>query len=198
MSRASPRVRRRQRSFGNAVMLPPMRHLPFVAAVLLTGCGTTTVITTVLPPHRLQAPICPQAVILHDTPGEIPPGGRLLARLRVEGVDSVSPTTRSAVAFRKKPPSWVRIVCSPPRSQRQARSQPWAWRPPRASTPKIALAFRWKRPQIPIAADTPQRLFRQIPPSTARDSPTRSSSRTIRFGRTSNARRAGPLRSGRL
>lgn len=62
-----------------------MRHLPFVAAVLLTGCGTTTVITTVLPPHRLQAPICPQAVILHDTPGEIPPGGRLLARLRVEG-----------------------------------------------------------------------------------------------------------------
>lgn len=50
-----------------------------------TGCGTTTVTTTVLPPHRLEAPICPVAVILHDAPNEVPPGGRILARLRVEG-----------------------------------------------------------------------------------------------------------------
>jgi hypothetical protein len=51
----------------------------------LSGCGTTTVTTTVLPPHRLESPICPVAVIVHDAPNEVPPGGRILARLRVEG-----------------------------------------------------------------------------------------------------------------
>lgn len=53
--------------------------------MVTAACGTTTVTTTVLPPHRLQDPICPQAVILHEAPGEVPSGGRLLARLRVEG-----------------------------------------------------------------------------------------------------------------
>jgi hypothetical protein len=51
----------------------------------LLGCASTTVTTTVLPPHRLEHPICPVAVIVHDSPGEVPPGGRILARLRVEG-----------------------------------------------------------------------------------------------------------------
>jgi hypothetical protein len=51
----------------------------------VVGCGTTTVTTTVLPPHRLENPICPVAVIIHDAPNEVPPGGRILARLRVEG-----------------------------------------------------------------------------------------------------------------
>ncbi len=56
--------------------------------ILLTlGCASTTVTTTVLPPQRLEDPICPTAVIIADNPGEIPPGGRLLARLRVEGGD---------------------------------------------------------------------------------------------------------------
>jgi hypothetical protein len=58
---------------------------PLLLALTTVACGTTTVTTTVLPPHRLQDPICPQAVIVHDAPGEVPPGGRLLARLRVEG-----------------------------------------------------------------------------------------------------------------
>jgi hypothetical protein len=56
-----------------------------VASVSILGCATTTVTTTVLPPHRLENPICPLAVIVHDSPGEVPPGGRILARLRVEG-----------------------------------------------------------------------------------------------------------------
>lgn len=55
-----------------------------LALLFLAGCATTTVTTTVLPPHRLQDPVCPQAVIIHDTPNEVPPGGRLLARIRVE------------------------------------------------------------------------------------------------------------------
>jgi hypothetical protein len=49
------------------------------------GCASVAVTTTVLPPHRLESPICPLAVLVHDDPGEIPPGGRILARLRVEG-----------------------------------------------------------------------------------------------------------------
>jgi hypothetical protein len=53
--------------------------------MMTAGCGTTTVTTTVLPPHRLEDPICPTGVIVHDAPGEVPPGGRLLAKLRVEG-----------------------------------------------------------------------------------------------------------------
>jgi hypothetical protein len=56
--------------------------LPLAA---LLGCSTATVTTTVLPPHRLADPICPTAVIVHDAPGEIPPGGRVLAKIRVEG-----------------------------------------------------------------------------------------------------------------
>ena len=67
-----------------------MRRLPqilmaSIAAVAALGCATTTVTTTVLPPHRLENPICPLAVIVHDSPGEVPPGGRILARLPVEG-----------------------------------------------------------------------------------------------------------------
>ena len=67
-----------------------MRRLPQVliasiAAAATLGCATTTVTTTVLPPHRLENPICPLAVIVLDSPGEVPPGGRILARLRVEG-----------------------------------------------------------------------------------------------------------------
>lgn len=62
-----------------------MRYPLSLAGLLLLGCGTTNVVTTVLPPHRLEKPICPLAVILHDTPGEVPPGGRILARLRLEG-----------------------------------------------------------------------------------------------------------------
>jgi hypothetical protein len=61
-----------------------------VAALWLLGtlgCASITVTTTVLPPHRLERPICPVAVIIADAPGELPPGGRLLARLRVEGGD---------------------------------------------------------------------------------------------------------------
>ena len=62
-------------------------HLPVSLAVagLLCGCAGTTVTTTVLPPHRLEDPICPSAVIVNDDPTNVPPGGRLLARLRVEG-----------------------------------------------------------------------------------------------------------------
>jgi hypothetical protein len=66
-----------------------MRTIGPIAALVITigatGCGTTTVTTTVLPPHRLETPICPVAVIVHDAPNEVPPGGRILARLRVEG-----------------------------------------------------------------------------------------------------------------
>lgn len=54
------------------------------APATLAACASTTVTTTVLPPHRLQDPICPAAVIVHDSPNEVPPGGRLLARIRVE------------------------------------------------------------------------------------------------------------------
>ena len=65
-----------------------MRHLTLAlwSAVTL-GCASTTVTTTVLPPHRLYAPVCPTAVLVHENPGEIPPGGIVLARIRVEGGD---------------------------------------------------------------------------------------------------------------
>jgi hypothetical protein len=63
----------------------PYRFVTAVASAGVLGCATTTVTTTVLPPHRLENPICPLAVIVHDNPGEVPPGGRILARLRVEG-----------------------------------------------------------------------------------------------------------------
>jgi hypothetical protein len=58
---------------------------PFAPLVLILGCASTAVTTTVLPPHRLQDPICATAVIIHEAPGEVPPGGRLLAKIRVEG-----------------------------------------------------------------------------------------------------------------
>jgi hypothetical protein len=59
----------------------------FISTLLLgtAACGTTNVTTTVLPPHRLENPICPVAVIVHDAPSDVPPGGRILARIRVEG-----------------------------------------------------------------------------------------------------------------
>jgi hypothetical protein len=46
-----------------------MRRLPqiFVTAIAtaaVVGCATTTVTTTALPPHRLENPICPLAVIV--------------------------------------------------------------------------------------------------------------------------------------
>lgn len=53
--------------------------------VLVLGCSSATVTTTVLPPHRLADPICPAAVIVHESPGEVPLGGRILAKIRVEG-----------------------------------------------------------------------------------------------------------------
>jgi hypothetical protein len=58
-----------------------------LSALAAFGCASTTVTTTVLPPHRLENPICPLAVIIADNPGDVPPGGRILARLRVEGGD---------------------------------------------------------------------------------------------------------------
>lgn len=63
-----------------------MRFSFVTPAVLLSlvGCASTTVTTTVLPPHRLEDPICPAAVIVHDSPNQVPPGGRLIARIRVE------------------------------------------------------------------------------------------------------------------
>ena len=54
-------------------------------ALVALGCASTTVTTTVLPPHRLEQPICPSAVIIHDSPGDVPPGGHIVARLRVQG-----------------------------------------------------------------------------------------------------------------
>ncbi|MDX2122793.1 MAG: hypothetical protein SF070_17250 [Gemmatimonadota bacterium] len=60
--------------------------LSLLPAVTL-GCASSTVTTTVLPPHRLYAPVCPTAVLVHESPGEIPHGGIVLARIRVEGGD---------------------------------------------------------------------------------------------------------------
>ena len=62
----------------------PKLTLPILLTAAL-GCASTTVTTTVLPPHRLYAPVCPMAVLVHDTPGEVPAGGVVLARIRVEG-----------------------------------------------------------------------------------------------------------------
>ncbi len=66
---------------------------PLTIPLLLTvalGCASTSVTTTVLPPHRLYAPVCPSAVLVHDTPGELPSGGIVLARIRVEGGSPVT------------------------------------------------------------------------------------------------------------
>jgi len=62
----------------------PLTRLVLLAG-LTSGCASTTVNTVVLPPHRLEQPICPNAVIIHDVPGDVPRGGRVLAQLRVEG-----------------------------------------------------------------------------------------------------------------
>lgn len=64
------------------------RSFPWVSLLpALTACASVTVTTTVLPPHRLERPVCPAAVLVADRPEDIPPGGRLLARLRVNGGD---------------------------------------------------------------------------------------------------------------
>jgi hypothetical protein len=67
--------------------MPRLQRFALPPLIMFGGfaCASTTVTTTVLPPHRLETPICPLAVIVHDAPGEVPPGGRVLARLRVEG-----------------------------------------------------------------------------------------------------------------
>lgn len=68
-------------------MRPGFVLLPPLSVLTLLGCASTTVTITVLPPHRLETPICPAAVLIAESPGEIPTGGRILARLRVEGGD---------------------------------------------------------------------------------------------------------------
>ncbi len=67
-----------------------MRHAVQLLAGLIplaAGGASVNLTTTVLPPHRLEQPVCPTAVIVADRPEDIPPGGRLLARLRVSGGD---------------------------------------------------------------------------------------------------------------
>ena len=67
-----------------------MRHpvLPLVCLMpLATECASVSVTTTVLPPHRLERPVCASAVLVADRPEDVPAGGRLLARLRVSGGD---------------------------------------------------------------------------------------------------------------
>ena len=67
-----------------------MRHpvLPLVCLMpLATGCASVSVTTTVLPPHRLERPVCASAALVPARPEDAPPGGRLLARLRVSGGD---------------------------------------------------------------------------------------------------------------
>jgi hypothetical protein len=64
------------------------RPLPLLLLLALPACASLQVTTTVLPPHRLETPICPSAVLIAESPGELPPGGRVLARLRVEGGDA--------------------------------------------------------------------------------------------------------------
>ena len=54
-------------------------------AFAATGCSGATLTTTILPPHRLEDPVCPLAVIVHQSPNEVPPGGRLIARMRLDG-----------------------------------------------------------------------------------------------------------------
>jgi len=58
---------------------------PVALGLAILACGSITLTTTILPPHRLADPICPLAVIIAESPNEIPPGGRMIARLRVEG-----------------------------------------------------------------------------------------------------------------
>lgn len=67
-----------------------MRHsvAPLVCLIpLAVGCAGVNLSTTVLPPHRLERPVCPTAVLVADRPEDLPPGGRLLAQFRVSGGD---------------------------------------------------------------------------------------------------------------
>jgi hypothetical protein len=64
---------------------PALARLALLVAVAATGCSSATLNTTVLPPHRLEDPICPLAVIVHEDPSDVPPGGRLIAQIRVQG-----------------------------------------------------------------------------------------------------------------
>lgn len=66
-------------------MRRPAHTLLGLAVLGSTGCGHTMLNTTILPPHRLERPICPEAVLVHDSPTEMPGGGRMLARLRLTG-----------------------------------------------------------------------------------------------------------------
>ena len=67
--------------------------------VLLAGCaGGAQLSTYVLPPYRLEAPVCPAMVLVHDAPDEMPPGGRLIARIRIAG----SGARRTSAKLRKR------------------------------------------------------------------------------------------------
>lgn len=77
-----------------------MRRAPSLT-LLLGGLGCASkpaITTTVLPPHRLEAPVCPSAVLVHDSPTEMPPGGRLLARFRIAGAG----TRRTSESLRRR------------------------------------------------------------------------------------------------
>ncbi len=77
-----------------------MRGATMVAGVaVLAGCAGGPQLTTyILPPHRLEAPVCPAMVLVHDTPDEMPPGGRLIARIRIAGAG----TRRTSTKLRKR------------------------------------------------------------------------------------------------
>ena len=64
---------------------PALAGLAIALSVAAIGCSSATLTTTVLPPHRLEEPICPLAVIVHEDPNDVPPGGRLIAQIRVQG-----------------------------------------------------------------------------------------------------------------
>ncbi len=66
-------------------MRRPFRLSLLLCLQLVAGCASTSVITTMLPPQRLERPICTTAVIIHDQPGDVPRGGRVVAQLRLEG-----------------------------------------------------------------------------------------------------------------
>jgi len=64
---------------------PGFAGLALALSVTATGCSSATLTTTILPPHRLEDPVCPRAVSVHDDPNDVPPGGRLIAQIRVQG-----------------------------------------------------------------------------------------------------------------
>jgi len=59
--------------------------LALALSFVVSGCSSATLTTTILPPHRLEDPVCPLAVIVHEDPNDVPPGGRLIAQIRVQG-----------------------------------------------------------------------------------------------------------------